>query len=110
MNLKTADIVQKWLPKDISHNKKDADKQKYDELANELEFDEKFDLIICNPPWLPESFVSGSAASKFDLDLGVFDPNEQFLKSMMNFAKFHLDEQKGELLVIYSDFASNLGK
>ena len=81
-------------------------------MAEELQFDEndKFDLIICNPPWLPENFVSGSTLSKFDLDLGVYDPNEQFLKSMMNFAKFHMDEKKGELLVIYSDFASNLGK
>lgn len=49
---------------------------------------EKFDLLICNPPWLPGSFLSGSNLSKFDLDLGVYDPDEQFLKSMMNFAKF----------------------
>ena len=36
LNLKTVDIVQKWLPKEISQKKKPEQIQKYDEVAEEL--------------------------------------------------------------------------
>ena len=42
------------------------------------------------------------------LDNGVFDPDSKFLKSALNFARIHLTEQ-GEMLLIYSDYAYQLG-
>ena len=42
----------------------------------------KFDLITCNPPWIPAEFVAESSP----LDNGVYDPKEQFLLSALNFA------------------------
>ena len=66
------------------------------------------DLIVCNPPWLPTSFLTSAYTSdsiaSLDLDNAVYDPKEFFLNSCLNFAKFHLN-QNGEMLMIYSDFA-----
>jgi len=42
----------------------------------------QFDLITCNPPWIPAEFVAESSP----LDNGVFDPKETFLQSALNFA------------------------
>ena len=42
----------------------------------------QFDLITCNPPWIPSEFVAESSP----LDNGVYDPKEQFLNSALNFA------------------------
>lgn len=46
----------------------------------------KYDLILCNPPWIPASLVS----EVNPLDNGVYDPNEEFLKACINFARLHL--------------------
>ena len=43
------------------------------------------------------------------MDNAVYDPKEKFLISSLNFAKFHLNPQNGEMLLIYSDLAVNLG-
>lgn len=43
------------------------------------------------------------------MDNAVYDPKEKFLLSCLNFAKFHLDGVDGEMLLIYSDLATNLG-
>jgi hypothetical protein len=43
------------------------------------------------------------------MDNAIYDPKEKFLNSCLNFAKFHLDKQKGEMFIIYSDLAYNLG-
>ena len=69
-------------------------------------------MITCNPPWIPASYLTGSQAgeaSHFDMDNAVYDPKEKFLISSLNFAKFHLDPENGEMLLIYSDLATNLG-
>jgi len=63
------------------------------------------DLIICNPPWIPAKFVQETNP----LDNGVYDPDEKFLKSAFNFAKVHLDRAVGEMLLIHSDLAYQIG-
>ena len=77
----------------------------------------QFDLITCNPPWIPAEYVAESSP----LDNGVFDPKETFLNSALNFAsKLHTHlkrslfiglhlSSKGEMLMIYSDLAILLG-
>lgn len=47
--------------------------------------------------------------SQTPTDDAVFDPNEQFLISSLNFAKHHLEPNSGEMLLIYSNLAQNLG-
>ena len=42
----------------------------------------QFDLITCNPPWIPAEHVAESSP----LDNGVYDPKETFLNSALNFA------------------------
>ena len=64
----------------------------------------QFDLITCNPPWIPAEYIAESSP----LDNGVFDPKESFLNSALNFARLHLSP-KGEMLLIYSDLALLLG-
>jgi methylase of polypeptide subunit release factors len=80
-------------------------------MATEMSMPMTFDLITCNPPWLPASYLTGSLkniSSNFDLDNAVYDPKEQFLLSSFNFAKYHM-ESDGEMLMIYSNLAANLG-
>ena len=77
----------------------------------------QFDLITCNPPWIPAEYIAESSP----LDNGVYDPKENFLNSALNFASkqfvlcltspfigLHLSP-KGEMLLIYSDLALLLG-
>ena len=77
---------------------------------------QNLDLITCNPPWLPLSFLNGSNLSTIlDPDNAIYDPEERFLISMFNFAKQNLalpspaTPTTPELLLIYSDFAQKLG-
>lgn len=78
------------------------------------------DLITCNPPWLPMSYLQpggagpGDILNALDTDNAVYDPKERFLISCLNFAKFHLsdsqeEELSPEMLLIYSDYAEHLG-
>jgi methylase of polypeptide subunit release factors len=78
----------------------------YNKLSQDLGFASKVDLILCNPPWIPASPVS---CSLNPLENAVYDDREKFLISSLNFAKFHLHPEKGEMLLIYSDLAQNLG-
>jgi tRNA1(Val) A37 N6-methylase TrmN6 len=63
------------------------------------------DLIICNPPWLEASKIPKEVSP---LDNAVYDPESQFLKSALNFARLHLKKQ-GQMLLIYSDLGYQLG-
>ena len=69
-------------------------------------FGEQADLILCNPPWIPATILASQEQTP--LENAVYDPKEKFLWSSLNFAKFHLT-QTGEMLLIYSDLAANLG-
>lgn len=77
----------------------------YRGVAKDLDFPFKVDLIVCNPPWVPAEFIRETNP----LDNGVYDPQEKFIKSALNFAKMHLDKATGEMLLIYSDLAYQLG-
>lgn len=60
-----------------------------------------FDLIVSNPPWLPE-------APRNRVDRAVFDEGGRFLSTLLERAGSHL-EPRGELLLILSDLAVLLG-
>ncbi len=60
-----------------------------------------FDLIVCNPPWLP-----GKAGST--LEQAVYDPDSRFLRAVLAGAKAHL-ASGGELWLVLSDLAERLG-
>ena len=55
----------------------------------------------------------GEILSGLDSDNAIYDPQERFLISCFNFAKFHLAEselvEEPEMLLMYSDYAQNLG-
>ena len=97
----------------------------------------KYDLIVCNPPWIVASFIN----EKKDLDNGVYDPEEGLLKASFLFAsnllkqffiinfllckslltnlnifflENHLNKtltngQNGLFMLIYSDLSEKLG-
>jgi len=64
------------------------------------------DLIVCNPPWIPASRLSKELTP---LDDGNYDPDHQFIKSALNFARLHLKKVGGEMLLLYSDLSFQLG-
>ncbi|CAI2365457.1 unnamed protein product [Moneuplotes crassus] len=78
----------------------------YKKVINQLGMPSKYDLILANPPWLPASKLPEINP----LDNGVYDPEEVFLKSSLNFARLHLSpEKRGRMLLIYSDLAQIIG-
>eukprot|EP00347_Sterkiella_histriomuscorum_P005933 403354707 len=62
----------------------DNQAQFYKNITEELNIPMQFDLITCNPPWIPAEFVVDSSP----LDNGVYDPKEQFLNASLNFASY----------------------
>ena len=60
-----------------------------------------FDLIVCNPPWLP-----GKAGSL--LEQAVYDPDSRLLRTLLADAGAHLTAH-GELWLVLSDLAERLG-
>ena len=77
----------------------------YNALATELGMPTTYDLIFANPPWLPANHL----VSANPLDNGVYDPHEEFLKSILNFSRIHLSKGKGKLILVYSDLAEIIG-
>ena len=108
INAKEVDIVDLYF-KDLEKKQEEVNNTKemafYRNLSKDLEFPFTVDLIVCNPPWIPADFVRATNP----LDNGVYDPNEKFLKSAFNFCRVHLDKSKGEMLLVYSDLAYQLG-
>ncbi|HOY70093.1 MAG TPA: class I SAM-dependent methyltransferase [Methylotenera sp.] len=62
---------------------------------------EKADLIVCNPPWLPAHPSSA-------LESAIYDEKSQMLKGFLNGLNAHLTDS-GEGWLILSDFAEHLG-
>lgn len=62
---------------------------------------DKADLIVCNPPWLPAHPSSA-------LEAAVYDDKSKMLKGFLNGLAAHLN-QSGEGWLILSDFAEHLG-
>lgn len=60
-----------------------------------------FDLLVCNPPWLP-----GKASTA--LEAAIYDENSQMLKGFLQAAPQHLSAT-GEAWLIMSDLAEHLG-
>jgi len=78
----------------------------YKKVVNQMGMPSKYDLILANPPWLPASKI----VEVNPLDNGVYDPEEVFLKSALNFARLHLSpEKRGRMLLVYSDLAQIIG-
>lgn len=78
----------------------------YKKVAHQLNIPSTYDLIMCNPPWIPASKLP----QVNPLDNGVYDPDEKFLKSALNFARLHLSPNRvGRMLLVYSDLAKIIG-
>jgi methylase of polypeptide subunit release factors len=58
-------------------------------------------LIVCNPPWLPD--VPSAA-----IERAIYDPDSRMLKGFLAGLAAHLEE-RGEGWLILSDFAERLG-
>jgi SAM-dependent methyltransferase len=61
----------------------------------------RFDMVVCNPPWLPHEAVT-------PLDRAVYDPGGRFLASFLVGLAAHL-APGGEGWLILSDLAERLG-
>ncbi len=61
----------------------------------------RFDLVVCNPPWLPHEAVT-------PLDRAVYDPGGRFLARLLDGLAAHLAPD-GEGWLILSDLAELLG-
>ena len=110
LNTRNVDIVDMWYPASGTPDAVLKEKQVrfYNKIGADLGIPQGVELITCNPPWLPATHL-GSSGSQNDMDNAIYDPKERFLMSCLNFAKFHLAEGTGEMLLIYSDLATNLG-
>jgi methylase of polypeptide subunit release factors len=76
----------------------------YKKVSQDLGLPFQVDLITCNPPWIEANYLK----ELNPLDNGVFDPDLNFLKSALNFARVHL-KPNGEMLLLYSDLSYQLG-
>lgn len=72
------------------------------DIADSLELPQ-YNVIVCNPPWLP-----ASKEGRGMLLPGLFDEDERMLQGCLRFAGTHL-EAAGRLLLVYSDLASLIG-
>ncbi|UOD51125.1 methyltransferase [Orrella daihaiensis] len=60
----------------------------------------KFDLIVCNPPWLP-------GAASGPLEAAIYDPQHRMLQGFLNAVGAHL-QPNGQAWLILSDLAEHL--
>lgn len=63
--------------------------------------DDKADLIVCNPPWIP-------AKANAPIEHAIYDPNSAMLKAFLSGVKTHLN-LNGEAWLVMSDLAERLG-
>lgn len=68
--------------------------------ATDLMPNEAFDLIVCNPPWLP-------GAASGPLEAAVYDPDHRMLRGFLKMAGQHLSSH-GQAWLILSDLAEHL--
>lgn len=61
----------------------------------------RFDLVVCNPPWLP-------GGAKTPLDAAIYDPESRMLTAFLTGVANHL-QPKGQAWLILSDLAEHLG-
>jgi len=60
----------------------------------------QYDLVVCNPPWLP-------GRAKTSLEAAIYDPDSQMLRGFLSRAINHLTPQ-GQAWLILSDLAEHL--
>lgn len=70
-------------------------------VAADLWPDGKFDLVVCNPPWLPVRPTSR-------MERAVYDENGQMIERFLKEVSQHLTA-KGEVWLVISNFAEILG-
>jgi methylase of polypeptide subunit release factors len=63
--------------------------------------DRPFDLVVCNPPWVPGEAVT-------PLDQAVYDPGGAFLARLLELLPAHLSPG-GEAWLVLSDLAERIG-
>ncbi len=75
--------------------------QPYIQVVNaDLMPDGQFDLLVCNPPWLP-------GAASGPLEAAIYDPQHQMLRGFLCQASTHLTA-RGQAWLILSDLAEHL--
>ena len=77
------------------------------ELADQVDIrehnlipDQAFDLLVCNPPWLP-------GAVSHPLEAAIYDPQHRMLKGFLNESAKHV-KANGRIWLILSDLAEHL--
>lgn len=75
VNTVELDLVEYYMPKTGVIKSPEAQLEFYRSMTSELGIPMHFDLITCNPPWIPAEYI----AEATPLDNGVYDPKEQFL-------------------------------
>jgi predicted RNA methylase len=92
-------------PRAISSAQADATRLKladrFEVVERELFPEGKADLIVCNPPWIPE-------VPRTRLDRAVFDPESRFLLAFLAGVREHL-APAGEAYLFQSDLAELIG-
>jgi methylase of polypeptide subunit release factors len=69
--------------------------------------DGSFDVIACNPPWIPLDDANGGEALS-GLEATVYDPNSRMLRAYIAGLKQHLNKG-GQGWLVLSDLAEHLG-
>ena len=66
-----------------------------------------FDVIACNPPWIPLEELNGRVALS-GLEAAVYDPNSRMLRAYIGGLRQHLNDG-GQGWLVLSDLAEHLG-
>ncbi len=92
-------------PRAVASAREDAERlglaARFEAIERHLFPEGRADLIVCNPPWLPEE-------PKSRLDRAVFDPESRFLRAFLAGLSEHL-EPCGEAYLFLSNLAELLG-
>jgi SAM-dependent methyltransferase len=92
-------------PRAVASAREDAERlglaDRFEALEADLFPPGRADLVVCNPPWLPE-------LPRTRLDRAVFDPESRFLRGFLAGLPGHLNPG-GHGYLLLSDFAERLG-
>jgi len=89
----------------VASTREDAARLRLSALVEPVEADlfaeGRFDLVVCNPPWLPAEAIT-------PLERAVYDPGSGFLGRLLDGLAAHL-APGGEAWLVLSDLAERLG-
>jgi len=111
INMQIFDIYENFKPRTMDLS--DAiSKNMSAEILEKVSFPQKFDMIVCNPPWVNASPLKGHDL----IEDGNFDPDHKYLKNVFKFVSLHMTNNKknrkentGNFVLIFSDLNYKLG-